>query len=120
MLTNDLEPMDFTVQTAEAADGENLGFMLLYLLPLFTDKIKDLDWQLWLPTLAFLGVMIANGYAHHFNPLLGLLGWHFYKVSGAGGISYILITKRKLADTLTPMRVALLTDYMLIEIRGEK
>jgi hypothetical protein len=109
---------DFQSREIEAADGENVGFMLLYLLPLFTDEIASLNWQLWLPTLALLGVMIGNGYAHHFNPLLGLFGWHFYKATGESGIVFILITRKRLANAAAPLKVAQLTDNILFDLGG--
>lgn len=103
----------------EAADGENIGFLLLYLLPLFTDTISSLNWQLWLPTLALLGLLIGTGYAHHFNPLLGLFRWHFYKVKSKEGVVFILITKKRISDALKNLEVGELTDNILFDL-GEK
>lgn len=110
----------FTAKGIEAADGENIGFMLLYLLPLFSDKIGELHWEVWLPTLVLLGLLMGRGYAHHFNPLLGLFGWHFYKVVDADGITFILISKKRLANALGPLDVGQLTDNLLFDRGGKK
>lgn len=109
----------FTAKEVEAADGENIGFMLLYLLPLFTDKLENMNWQLWVPTLALFALLIGNGYAHHFNPLLGLAGWHFYKVKGEEGVVFILITKKRLANATAKLEVAQLTDNILYDLGGK-
>ncbi len=44
-----LERMNFSTTTAEAADRENIGFLLLYLLPLFTSQFSKLNWAVWTP-----------------------------------------------------------------------
>lgn len=111
-----LEKLDFTPLSVEAADRENIGFMLLYLLPLFTDKVNTLNWNLWIPTLVVFALITANGYGYHFNPLLGLLRWHFYKVSSKEGVSYVLVTKKHLRTAVTSLQVGQLTEYILIDL----
>jgi hypothetical protein len=44
-----VEALPFKTKSVEPADPESFGFMLLYLLPLFTDKIETLNWELWIP-----------------------------------------------------------------------
>lgn len=113
-----LERFSFTPVSVEAADRENIAFMLLYLSPLFTDKFGDLNVALLIPTLAVFALLTATGYNYHFNPLLGLVGWHFYKVSSAEGITYVLITKKQLRNTNQISQVAQLTEYILIDLEG--
>jgi hypothetical protein len=115
-----LEVMPFQPASIEAADRESIGFMLLYLLPLFTDKINTLNWSLWLPTIAVFGIITATGYGYHFNPLLGIMGWHFYKVSSADGVTYILITKKHLRTAATTLSVGQLTEYIIIDLGKRK
>lgn len=114
-----LERFSFDVDQVEPADSENLGFMLLYVLPLFTDKIADLNWAVLLPFVGVYFFVVATGYAYHFNPLLNILGWHFYKVTSTGGVTYVLITRRQIRSTSGTMRVGQLTEYMLIEVQNE-
>lgn len=112
------EALPFKVATVEPADGENLGFMLLYLLPLFTDEIAALNWELWFPLLIVFGFVIGTGYGYHFNPLLSLLRWHFYKVTSLEGVTYVLITKKHLRSTTGSLRVGQLTEYILLDLDG--
>ena len=51
-----------------------------------------------------------------FSPLLGLLGWHFYKVSSTEGVSYVLVTKKQIRNTGQINNVGQLTDYILIDL----
>lgn len=113
---SNLEKIYFLPVEAEPSDQENIGFMLLYLLPLFTDKIESLNWTLWLPTLVIFSIITARGYSYHFNPLLGLLGWHFYKVKSKEGVSLVLITKKKLRSTTNCLIVGELTEYVLLDV----
>lgn len=114
-----IERVNFAAKSVEAADSENVSFLLLYLLPLFTAKINELTWQVWIPMIAIFAVITATSYSYHFNPLLGMMGWHFYKVTSADGITYVLITKKQLRKAAEHMQVGQLTEYILIDL-GEK
>lgn len=102
--------------TVEAADRENIAFMLLYLSPLFTSQFGSINFNLVIPTIIIFGLMTATGYSYHFNPLLGLLGWHFYKVSSKEGVTYVLLTKKQLRKAGKVKRVGQLTEYILIDL----
>ena len=41
-----LEKSAFRVTTIEAADRENIAFLLLYILPLFGTQFSNLNWQI--------------------------------------------------------------------------
>lgn len=112
------EALRFETDTIEPADAENLGFMLLYLFPLFTDRIEALNWELWIPLLIIFSVVIGTGYGYHFNPLLGLLRWHFYKVTSKTGVTYVMITRKHLRTAQGVHRVGQLTEYILIDLDG--
>lgn len=114
-----LERIPFSTISAEAADRENIGFLLLYLLPLFTSSFSALNWQVWIPAIAIFAAVVGTGYSYHFNPLLGLLGWHFYKVGTKEGVTYVLITKTHLRNATATIEVGQLTEYIVIDL-GEK
>lgn len=116
--TKRLERLKFSATTVEAADRENMGFLLLYLLPLFTSQFSALNWQIWIPTIIVFAAVVATGYSYHFNPLLGLMGWHFYKVSTKEGITYILITKKHLRNATEAIEVGQLTEYIVLDVGG--
>jgi hypothetical protein len=111
-----LERFNFSVATVEAADRENMGFLILYLLPLFTANLSALNWTVWIPTLLIFAVITSTGYSYHFNPLLGIMRWHFYKVGTPEGVTYVLITKKELRHANQPLTVAQLTEYIVIDV----
>jgi hypothetical protein len=113
-----LAASEFKAASIEAADHENTAFLLLYVMPLFTSQFNTLDWEFWVPTFAIFAVITATGYSYHFNPLLGLLGWHFYKVESTEGVVFILITKKHLRTAATSINVGQLTEYILLDLES--
>lgn len=114
-----LERMRFTATTIEAADKENISFLLLYLLPLFTKEFSAFNWDIWIPVVFIFALVVATGYSYHFNPLLGLFRWHFYKVGTKEGVTYVLITKKQLRNATDTIEVGQLTEYIVIDL-GER
>lgn len=111
-----LEKISFRIQAIEPSDTENLGFMLIYVLPLFTDKIENLNWAAWMPIVVMFSLVVGSGYGYHFNPLLSLLGWHFYKVTSSDGVTYVLITRKHIRTVSEALTVGQLTEYILIDL----
>lgn len=111
-----LSSTNFRAQSIEAADHENTAFLLLYVMPLFTSNFSSLSWEFWVPTVIIFIFITATGYNYHFNPMLGILGWHFYKVQSTEGVTFILITKRQIRSNTQPIRVGQFTEYILIDL----
>jgi len=109
----------FKAKSIEASDHENTAFLIIYIMPLFTNKINTLDRNFWIPTLIIFAVITATGYNYHFNPLLGLLGWHFYRVESEEGVKYVLITKKQLRTASKTIMIGQLTEYILLDV-GER
>jgi hypothetical protein len=111
-----LAASEFKPASLEAADQENTAFLLLYVMPLFTSQFQALNWAFWFPTVLIFAVITATGYSYHFNPLLGLVGWHFYKVQSVEGVTYVLITRKHLRTAATRLTVGQLTEYILLDL----
>ena len=114
-----LERSNFKPVSVEAADRENMVFLLLYLLPLFTAQFDSLNWEIWIPALIIFAAVIGTGFGYHFNPLLGLLGWHFYKVGTDEGVTYVLITNKQLRAAKKCLVVGQLTEYIVMDLERE-
>jgi hypothetical protein len=85
-------------------------------MPLFTSQFRTLQWEFWLPTAVIFILITATGYNYHFNPLLGAMGWHFYKVESKDGVVFVLITKRQIRSNKVPLKVGQLTEYILLDL----
>ncbi len=114
---NRLERLPFKVCGVEVADDQNVAFLLLYLLPLvsgYTDGPPS--WKIWLPIAAVMSVAILTSYSYHFNPMLGIMGWHFFKTMTPEGVTYVMITKRPLHSAGRTTVVVQLSEYIVVEL----
>jgi hypothetical protein len=106
----------FRPKTIEVSDKENMGFVLFYLAPLFSSKLTSFNLDVLVPTGLLLLVLTAAGYSYHYNPLLALFGWHFYKVSSDEGVGYVLLSRRQLRSAVLIEEVGQLTEYILLDL----
>lgn len=106
-----------TIKTIKPADKEIVGFVLAYLLPLARGSQFD-----GVPIFIVLGVfllVVMTSNAYHTNPLLGLIGYHFYEVT-IDDVGYTLLSKRNLHNTKAIKTVVSLTDYMLLDVTKQQ
>jgi hypothetical protein len=100
------------ITSLRSADKEVLTFLLVYLLPLVA---RDALPVAKIETTIYVFVIIAwamyHSNAFYFNPLLGLLGYHFYEVASADGMSHMLITGRTIRKPSGNLEVVQLFDY---------
>lgn len=110
-----LAVITYTPTSIETADSEIMNFLLIYLLPLITRDLATYNWQAWIVIAFIFCIVVAASYSYHFNPLLVIFQFHFYKVSDKDGMSYVLITKNRLVKANTPLNVGRLSEYVLID-----
>lgn len=84
----------FRVKAFERADKEVLVFLLAYLLPFISEPSVMIggSWLVGAYVLGIIFLVIAHAGAFHFNPVMGLLGYHFYAVKNDEGVSQLLIS----------------------------
>jgi MFS family permease len=88
----------FHIKEFERNDAEVLAFLLAYLLPFVSSKDMAFTGE-WLTGAYIFGVIFlvfAHAGAFHFNPVMGLLGYHFYSVKNGDGVSNLVISKAEL------------------------
>lgn len=105
-----LEIIPISITEISNADNESIIFIFTYLIPLLA---IDTYMVLFLLGLFFIIVFTTNLY--HFNPLLGLLGYHQYEIKLKDGPTFILITKKTLINSKQIKNVVQLTNYILLE-----
>lgn len=88
------------VEAITAKDTEILSFLVAYMLPIILgEQVKANP----LAITVFIGIMALVFFRsdiYHVNPLMGMLGYHFYEVTATSKVTYLLVTDRK--DPLTP------------------
>lgn len=113
-----LEPMVYRTATVETTDNEIFSILLVYLLPLITRDLSTFNWHAWILIGIVFCLIVSTSYGYHFNPLLTIFRYHFYKVTEEHGIPHVLITRRRIYRTGEKLEVGRLAEYVLIEKRS--
>jgi drug/metabolite transporter (DMT)-like permease len=98
---NNIQTETITISEFESEDKEVLAFLLAYLLPFISAQDMSFtgDWMTGLYILVIIFIVITHAGAFHFNPVMGLLGYHFYSIKKDSGMPVIIISKRELNST---------------------
>lgn len=103
---------------AKNSDKQVLTFLLAYLMPILT-KHDYLFHDFNCPTLVLLGIVAIAVYhsnAFDFNPMLGLLNYHFYEIEDASNFPYLLISKSPLKAAAQEIVVVQLFEYTFLAV----
>lgn len=110
----------FHIKEFERNDQEVLAFLLAYLLPFVSAENMAFTGQ-WLTgayILAIIFLVIAHAGAFHFNPVMGLLGYHFYAVKNGDGVSQLLISRAELQRPGKEVRTVRLAYHIYLHTGG--
>ena len=107
-------PERHRITSIEPADRENTAIILLYLMPLFTKDVVDLNWEIWIPTLLVFLAIGMTSHIYFFNPLLSILGWHFYRMNTPENVTRILISKKTINNCEGTIIGIQLSDYTVL------
>lgn len=111
-----LEVRELRIESARTSDREVISFLIAYVMPLaLTGTVKDVDGWAVAFVVALFGIVVWGTHAYDFNPLLGILRYHFFEVKSKSGVTYILITKRKIVSVEQITKVVQLTDYVVLD-----
>ena len=110
-----LERVPITIKKAKSADKEVLGFFVAYALPLIFRGQSAPDLGAWIVAGAMLLLVLWGTHSLQVNPVLGLLGFHFFEVETDDGITYLLITKRRIDAAKSVTTVVQLSEYGVLE-----
>lgn len=112
-----LTKVSFQVEELRAVDNEVVAYVVAYLFPLVvpTETVSG-------PTLGFvflvLAIVLSFAHAFTFNPLLTVLGYHFYEVKCSTGVSYLLISKSDITDVKQIQAVVRLSKFLVLDTTG--
>jgi putative Mn2+ efflux pump MntP len=110
----------FHVKEFERNDKEVLAFLLAYLLPFVSSENMAFTGEP-LTGAYILGVMLlvfAHAGAFHFNPVMGLFGYHFYAAKNGDGVSHLLISKGELRRVGREVRTVRLAHGVYLHVGG--
>lgn len=104
-----------TVTAGKNLDSQVLSFLIAYLLPLLVQKEQKTNVWALVAFVAVMFVVLATCNIYHVNPLMGMLGYHFFEVTATSGTAYLLITRRNVSITQGSVQVVTLSPFLLLE-----
>lgn len=104
------------ITSVSGKDTEIVSFLVAYMLPVLLGK--QLESNLWalIVFVAVLGLVLFKANVHHVNPLMGMLGYHFYEVEASSKIKYLMITRRRTPFRPGTFLVKYLSPTLLLEV----
>lgn len=114
-----LEVFPVKIDAVKTVDTEVVAYVLSYLLPLANLQAEPRDPFVISFVAIFFLAIVASSQSYHFNPLLNLLGYHFYEVSdrsGSTAVSYVLVTKRNIRVATGHGQVVMIGEYILLDV----
>ncbi|RXT61679.1 MULTISPECIES: hypothetical protein [Pseudomonas syringae group] len=111
----EFQPLPITIKKAKSADKEVLGFFVAYALPLMFRGDVNPDIGAWAIAGMMLILVLWTTHALHVNPVLGVIGFHFYEVETLEGVTYLLITKRAINNLKSIKTVVQITEYGILD-----
>ncbi|WP_337883927.1 hypothetical protein [Chromobacterium haemolyticum] len=115
-----LERLPVKILKAKSADKEVIGFFVAYALPLVFRGQVSSDLGAWIIAGLMLFFVLWSTHALQVNPVLGMLGYHFYEVETKDGITYLLITRKKISNVLSTSYVVQLSEHGILESASQK
>ncbi|WP_438284240.1 hypothetical protein [Pseudomonas alabamensis] len=109
------ERLPVVIKKVKSADKEVLGFFIAYALPLIFKGGAGLDFGSWLLAAGMLVFVLWTTHALHVNPVLGLIGYHFYEVETQEGVTYLMLTRRTINNVSSINSVVQITEYGILE-----
>ena len=93
-----------------------MSYIVTYLIPFLDLDLKSgSDVGALLVLLAVIGILYVNSNLIYINPILNLVGFHVYEVSGEDGRPSALLTRRGYIPPGERLRVVSLGNYVLME-----
>lgn len=109
------EDLPISIKKVKSADKEVLGFFVAYALPLIFKGDATPDFGAWAIAIGMLVFVLWSTHAFQVNPVLGLLGYHFYEVETQEGVTYLLLTRKTINNLASIKKVVQLTEYGILD-----
>lgn len=106
-----LEIINVKINSVQNSDNEVISYIFAYILPLIGFDLKITFFIL----LLYLFIVFTTN-IYHFNPIIGLFGYHYYTISFENGTTFVLISKKTLMNSKEINSVVQLDDYTLLEV----
>jgi len=110
------------LKKTKCADKESLTFLLVYLLPILDTSKTGVtgDWLTVTYIFIVIGLVVAFSNSVTFNPVLAVMGYHFYEFETIKGASGILLTKAVIKKQNQQLDVIEISPFFYLDAGNEK
>lgn len=105
-----------SVTSVTSRDSQVLAFLVAYVLPLVGGEHVTRNPYALVAFALLMGVVLYRANIYHVNPLMGLLGFHFYDVRAASDVPYLLVTRRREALRAGAVHAVRLSPTLWLEV----
>jgi hypothetical protein len=107
------EQIPFSAKKIESQDWLLVVFVVSYFIPLIT-RVSDLS--VFVPIFICAAIVLSSIDTIPCHPVLHLFRYRFYKVEGANGMVYTMITRRKILTADDVRKVRQISTHLLMEV----
>ena len=112
-----LQVQTLTVKKVKTVDKQALAFLVIYLMPLFTNNA--IDFAAHPMTAAYvlvtIGIVVYHTNAFAFNPVLALMRYHFYEIEAESGMTYLFVTRKVLQSQDGKYKAVKIGNYVFMD-----
>lgn len=115
-----LKQTEIRTATVRQTDKDVLAFLMAYLLPLIGKdglSIGNPLIALYAYSLVFIAIYHSNSF--HFNPMLSMIGYHFYEVQTEEGYGAIVVSKGSHMMQKQCITVVKIAPFLLLTVQDE-
>lgn len=110
-----LTKVSFQMASIKAVDNEVVAYVVTYLFPLVAPA-ADVSLVSMGFVFIMLAVVLSTSHAFTFNPILTLMGYHFYEAGCQSGVTYLLLSKNDITDVKAVRCVGRLSKHLMLDM----
>ena len=115
----DIQEEPLRIKSVRTADPHVLAYIVGYLYPLVYAQVTTVRLSVLVFVFVVLLLVLYTSKAFNINPVLQMLfRYKFYEVVTRGDFTYVVVSKRKIVNTRTPIDGRQLSPYMYLDAEG--
>lgn len=114
-----LAPIYIITSDISPNDGWIIAYIVSYVIPFANIVIDDFSFELCIGIAVLIVIIVPWINTAIPNPILFMVGYHFYQISAENGVSgYVLISRRRLRKKQDLTIVNRVFEFLLIDYEG--
>lgn len=117
--SKDIQQEPLRLKAVKTADGRIWAYVLGYLYPLAYSQVAEVRLSVLIFVFVMLLLVLYHGRGFIINPVMQIIfKYKFYEVVTEGDFTYVLVSRRELRNTRTPIDGRQLSSYTYLDAEG--